>query len=193
VELAEIMRSNGFVIAARTLNKYINETRARPANRRKKQMPPAAAKSKATTAKSGSSTADAPRTMATPPSLLPTKPPARKLEKLRRTFSGIASMTMRNEQDLASRQLTTPNPDSNRHLDMATATAAAVKPHPRAAALPVAVKRVTFVANEERGVGTSVFTRRLVDHLRISGKRVAADHSDWAASKSSFPRYLLAG
>jgi len=76
VELAEIMRSNGFVIAARTLNKYINETRARPANRRKKQMPPAAAKSKATTAKSGSSTADAPRTMATPPSLLATKPPA---------------------------------------------------------------------------------------------------------------------
>lgn len=76
VELAEIMRSNGFVIAARTLNKYINEARARPANRRKKKIASVAANSKTTTVKSGSRTADAARTMATPPSLLATKPPA---------------------------------------------------------------------------------------------------------------------
>jgi len=77
VELAEIMRSNGFVIAAATLNKYINEARARPANRRKKKIASVAAKSKTTTLRnSGSRTADAPRTMATPPSLLATKPPA---------------------------------------------------------------------------------------------------------------------
>ncbi|PPD10216.1 MAG: hypothetical protein CTY36_00545 [Methylocystis sp.] len=76
-ELAEIMRGNGFVIAARTLNKYISEARARPASRRKKKMASvAAAESKTTTVKSGSRTADAARTMATPPSLLATKPPA---------------------------------------------------------------------------------------------------------------------
>ncbi|MBM3578996.1 MAG: hypothetical protein FJX40_15470 [Alphaproteobacteria bacterium] len=76
VELAEIMRSNGFVIAARTLNKYINEARARPANRRKKKIAPVAAAESKTTVKSGSRTADAAKTMATPPSLLATKPPA---------------------------------------------------------------------------------------------------------------------
>jgi hypothetical protein len=76
VELAEIMRSNGFVIAARTLNKYINEARARPANRRKKKIAPVAAAEPKTTVKSGSRTADAAKTMATPPSLLATKPPA---------------------------------------------------------------------------------------------------------------------
>ena len=76
-ELAEVMRGKGFVIAARTLNKYINETRARPTNRHKKKIAPvAAAESKTTTVKSGSRTADAARTMATPPSLLATKPPA---------------------------------------------------------------------------------------------------------------------
>lgn len=74
VELVEIMRSNGFVIAARTLNKYINDARARSASRRKKKMSPVAAKSKTTTVKSGSRTADAARTMAAPPSLLATKP-----------------------------------------------------------------------------------------------------------------------
>ncbi len=53
-ELAEIMRSNGFVIAAGTLNKYINEARASPVNRRKKKMASvAAAESKTTTVKSG--------------------------------------------------------------------------------------------------------------------------------------------
>ncbi len=76
VELAEIMRSNGFVIAARTLNKYINEARARPESRRKGKISSVAAKSKTTTVKSGSRTADAAKTMATPPSLLATKPPA---------------------------------------------------------------------------------------------------------------------
>jgi len=91
---------------------------------------------------------------------------------------GIASMTMCNEQDLASRQVATLNPDSKGHLDMATATAAAVKPRPRAAALPAAVKRVALVANEKGGVGKSVFTRTLVDHLRTSGKRVAAYDAD---------------
>ena len=76
VELAEIMRSTGFVIAPGTFNKYINEARARPANRHKKKIASVAAKSKTTTVKSGSRTADAARTMATPPSLLATKPPA---------------------------------------------------------------------------------------------------------------------
>ncbi|TLG72608.1 P-loop NTPase [Methylocystis sp. B8] len=61
---------------------------------------------------------------------------------------------------------------------MATATAAAVKPRPRAAALPAAVKRVALVANEKGGVGKSVFTRTLVDHLRTNGKRVAAYDAD---------------
>jgi hypothetical protein len=83
VELAEIMRRNGFVIAARTLNKYINEARARPANRRKKKIACVAAKSKTTAVKPSSRAADAARTMATPPSLLATKPPtqARKAAK----------------------------------------------------------------------------------------------------------------
>jgi hypothetical protein len=76
VELAEIMRSNGFVIAVRTLNKYISEARARPTNQRKQKMAPASAKSKTTTVELGSRTADAARTMATPPSLLARKPRA---------------------------------------------------------------------------------------------------------------------
>ncbi|WP_245257255.1 P-loop NTPase [Methylocystis rosea] len=58
------------------------------------------------------------------------------------------------------------------------ATAAALKSRPRAAALPAAVKRVALVANEKGGVGKSVFTRTLVDHLRTTGKRVAAYDAD---------------
>jgi hypothetical protein len=77
------MRRNGFVIAGRTLNKYINKARARSATRRKGKIAFVAAKSKTTTVKFGSRTADAARTMATPPSLLATKPPtqARKAAK----------------------------------------------------------------------------------------------------------------
>ena len=73
-ELAEIMRNNGFIIAAGTLNRYINEARGR-SGARKNKAAPAAAESKATKVKSGSRTADAARTMATPLSLLATKPP----------------------------------------------------------------------------------------------------------------------
>ncbi len=60
---------------------------------------------------------------------------------------------------------------------MSTA-AASPKPRPRAAALPAAVKRVALVANEKGGVGKSVFTRSLVDHLRTAGERVAAYDAD---------------
>jgi hypothetical protein len=74
-ELAEILRCNGFVIAVRTLNKYINEARARPAKRRKRTKASVTARPKTTTAKSGSRTADAARTIATSPSILATKPP----------------------------------------------------------------------------------------------------------------------
>lgn len=66
---------------------------------------------------------------------------------------------------------------------MAPAAAAAVKPRPRAAALPAVVKRVALVANEKGGVGKSVFTRTLVDHLRTSGKRVAAYGSVGATAR----------
>lgn len=54
----------------------------------------------------------------------------------------------------------------------------ALKARPRVAASPAAVKRVALVANEKGGVGKSVFTRTLVDHLRTSGKRVAAYDAD---------------
>jgi hypothetical protein len=60
---------------------------------------------------------------------------------------------------------------------MAT-TAAALKSRPRAAILSAAIKRVALVANEKGGVGKSVFTRTLVDHLRASGKRVEAYDAD---------------
>ncbi len=62
---------------------------------------------------------------------------------------------------------------------MATAAAApALKSRPRTAILPAAVKRVALVANEKGGVGKSVFTRTLVDHLRVTGNRVAAYDAD---------------
>ena len=72
-ELAEIMRENGFTIAAATLNKYINEARAQTTHRRKNKAV-IATEAKATTVNSGSRTADATTKMATPPSLLSTKP-----------------------------------------------------------------------------------------------------------------------
>jgi hypothetical protein len=72
-ELAEIMRENGFTIAAATLSKYINEARAQTTKRRKNKAV-VAREAKATTADSGLRAADAPTKMATPPSLLSTKP-----------------------------------------------------------------------------------------------------------------------
>jgi hypothetical protein len=72
-ELAEIMRENGFTIAAATLNNYINEVRARTLHRSKKKAV-AATEAKTTTVNSGSRKADAATKMATPPSLLSTKP-----------------------------------------------------------------------------------------------------------------------
>ena len=177
-ELAEIMRSNGFVIAARTLNKYINEARARPANRRKKKIAPVAPPNQKRRQLNLAQGQPMRRERWRRLLRYWRRSLRRKLEKLRRTFLGIASMTMCNEQDSVSRQIATLNPDSKGHSDMATATAAAVKPRPRAAALPAAVKRVALVANEKGGVGKSVFTRTLVDHLRTSGKRVAAYDAD---------------
>ncbi len=53
-----------------------------------------------------------------------------------------------------------------------------LKSRPRTAILPAAVKRVALVANEKGGVGKSVFTRTLVDHLRVKGERVAAYDAD---------------
>lgn len=58
---------------------------------------------------------------------------------------------------------------------MATAP---LKTRLRTSAAPVAVKRVALVANEKGGVGKSVFTRTLVDYLRLNGKRVAAYDAD---------------
>jgi hypothetical protein len=74
-ELAEIMRENGFTIAAATLSKYINEARAQTTKRRKNKAV-VAREAKATAVNSGSRAADAPARMATPPSLLSTKPVA---------------------------------------------------------------------------------------------------------------------
>ena len=101
----------------------------------------------------------------------------RKFEELQRTFSVIDSMTMCNEQDFTSRPILAIATDRKGHSEMATA-AATVKPRPREATLPAAVKRVALVANEKGGVGKSVFTRTLVDHLRTAGKRVAAYDAD---------------
>jgi len=56
---------------------------------------------------------------------------------------------------------------------------AAIRSRVRAApAWPAAIKRVVLVASEKGGVGKSVFTRTLVDHLRAIGKRVAAYDAD---------------
>jgi len=76
-ELAGVMRDNGFVIAASTLRKYLNEARGRSGKARKKKaekVAPASALSKAITVESGSRTVDAARTVATLPSLLATRP-----------------------------------------------------------------------------------------------------------------------
>jgi len=74
VELAEIMRDNGFAIAAGTLNRYINEARGRSGKARKKKAAPAVGDQEPTKVTAGPRKADAARTMATPPSLLATKP-----------------------------------------------------------------------------------------------------------------------
>lgn len=85
-------------------------------------------------------------------------------------------MTMCNKSDKASGAISEINSDRKGHPDMATV---AVKSRPRPAALPAAVlKRVALVANEKGGVGKSVFTRTLVDHLRMNGKRLAAYDAD---------------
>jgi Mrp family chromosome partitioning ATPase len=79
---------------------------------------------------------------------------------------------------------------SNRkgHSDMTTV---ALKSRPRPATVrsvardpaeleitPRVAPRVALVANEKGGVGKSVFTRTLVDHLRANGTRVAAYDAD---------------
>lgn len=84
-ELAEMMRNNGFIIAACTLNKYIHEARARSGKARKTKTAPVGSASKAMAVKSGSRTADAARTMATPPLLLATKP----LAQIRRSAKDV--------------------------------------------------------------------------------------------------------
>jgi arginine repressor len=73
-ELADIMRENGFTIAAATLVKYIKEARALTTRRRKKNKTVVATETKAITVKSGSRTTDATAKMVTSPSLLSTKP-----------------------------------------------------------------------------------------------------------------------
>jgi hypothetical protein len=76
-ELAGVMRESGFVIAASTLRKYINEARARsPKARRRKaeKVAPARTSSKAITVESGARTVDVARTVAALPSLFTTKP-----------------------------------------------------------------------------------------------------------------------
>ncbi len=84
VELAEIMRENGFTIAAATLTKYINEARARTTNRRKNKAV-VSTHSEANVADFVSRAADATTKMATPPSLLSTKP----LAQNRRTAKDV--------------------------------------------------------------------------------------------------------
>jgi hypothetical protein len=80
-ELAGVMRDNGFVIAASTLKKYISGARARSGAARKssgdapkKRAAPVGTGSAAITVKSGSRITDTAKKMATPPSLLATKP-----------------------------------------------------------------------------------------------------------------------
>jgi hypothetical protein len=48
----------------------------------------------------------------------------------------------------------------------------------KASAPPNVSKRVVLIANEKGGVGKSVFTRSLVDHLRSTGHRLAAYDAD---------------
>ena len=132
-ELAEIMRENGFTIAAATLTKYINEARAQTTHRRKNKAVVAT---------------EAKRPPSIPARGLPMRRQRwrrrlrycrrslwRKIEGLRRTFSGTASITTSNERELASRLIPAIIPDGKGHSDMAT-TAAELKPRPRAAALP---------------------------------------------------------
>jgi hypothetical protein len=87
-ELAGVMRDNGFVIAASTLRKYINEARGRSGKARKRKaekVAPARTSSKAITVESGSRTVDDARTVATLPSLLATKP----LAQIRRAAKDV--------------------------------------------------------------------------------------------------------
>jgi len=76
-ELAGVMRDNGFVIAASTLRKYLNEARGRSGRARKmkaERVAPAESLSKATTVGSGARTVDDASTVATLRPLLATKP-----------------------------------------------------------------------------------------------------------------------
>jgi len=76
-ELAGVMRENGFVIAASTLKKYINEARGRSPKTRKgkaEKLAPARTSSKPITVESGSGTVDVARTVAALPSLYAAKP-----------------------------------------------------------------------------------------------------------------------
>jgi hypothetical protein len=74
-ELAEIMRDNGFVIAAATLNKYINEARTtRSGKKRKMKTSTAAPRSTTTAVEPDARAANAAKSIVVPPSLLATKP-----------------------------------------------------------------------------------------------------------------------
>jgi len=87
-ELAGVMRDNGFVIAARTLRKYINEARGRSRKARKRkaeEVVPVRISSKAITVESGSRTVDDARTVAALPPLLATKP----LAQIRRAAKDV--------------------------------------------------------------------------------------------------------
>ena len=83
-ELAQIMRDNGFNIAAATLNKYINEARGGSTKKPKKKavikrsraIP--APRSSASAAKPSSGAIEPAETITIPPSLLATKPLAQK-------------------------------------------------------------------------------------------------------------------
>jgi hypothetical protein len=81
-DLADVMQDNGFVIAASTLKKYLREARAGSgktrkspsAKTRKKKTTPIQTRSAPIAVKSRSRTTNAVKKMATPPSLLATKP-----------------------------------------------------------------------------------------------------------------------
>jgi hypothetical protein len=73
-ELAKIMRDNGFIIAATTLNKYINEARTVAGGKRKKKAATKTPALKVTTGKSATIADKAAEKIVVPPSLLATKP-----------------------------------------------------------------------------------------------------------------------
>lgn len=97
-------------------------------------------------------------------------------------------MTTSDASDTTFGAISVINIDRKGHSDMTTvalksrsrsaSVRSSVKDSTDAENLPLVERRVALVASEKGGVGKSVFTRTLVDHLRTNGRRLAAYDAD---------------